>query len=269
MRAHRPRRPPKKLSPSESASALASLTPTPSPSPSGPDPTPPPPPAETSPSTRPQITRDHRLREELLHPFRRPKATIFGTLCVSAFVGTLFAAGRAALGADAPDVFLFNTAINLPAALAFGALARREVVFGRRALGVIAGCPEARDLPLGKKLRLGDVKDGAWVVAGRARDLVDVLLKAEIGEARLVAVAVDAGALEEQVLGEKVWAPAMEGDGKKAWDAWLGGVERSRRGVAVFWVEQGARGMGVDYLVEVKEKGVVDLGKLVRERGEV
>lgn len=264
MRARRPRRPAKKLSPSESASALASLTP----SPSAPAPPPPPPAveAEASPSARARITRDHRLREELLHPFRRPKATIFGTLCVSAFVGTLFAVGRAALGRDAPDVFLFNMAINLPAALAFGALARREVVFGRRALGVIASCPEARDLPVGKKLRLGDVKDGVWVVAGRARDLVDVLLKAEIGEARVVAVAVDAGALEEQVLGEKVWAPAMEGDGKKAWDAWLGGVERSRRGVALFWVEQGARGMGVDYLVEVKEKGVVDLGKLVRER---
>lgn len=221
---------------------------------------------------QPAISRDDRLREELAHPFRRPKLVIFGTLCLSAFVGTLFAAGRLALGADPLDVFAVNLGVNAPAVALFGFLAKREADFGRRALGVIAGCPEARDLPIDSRLRVGAIGDSdavVFVLAGRARDLADVLVRSELDACSVVAVAVDAGELDPIHLGPRVWAPNLgdDADTNRAWVSWLNGVKRQRKEIAVFRIRGAgsAVGMGEEYLVVVGEPSKLDLSRIVHE----
>lgn len=215
------------------------------------------------------ITRDDRLREELQHPFRRPKLVIFGTLALSATVGTLFATGRLLLGADAVDVYAVNMAVNAPAIALFVFLAKREADFGRRSLGVLARCPEARDLPLGGRLRVGGAggAEVLHVVAGRARDVAEVLLRTDVTGVSLVAVAVDAGRLDQLVLGPRVWAPELEDDpdSKTAWDAWLEDVNRPRKHVAVFRLPNAkqAKGLGGEYVVAVDDAENLDLTALL------
>lgn len=244
---------------------------------------------------RPAITRDDRLREEIAHPFRRPKLVIFGTLALSATVGTLFAIGRFALGKDAPDIVALNCSINIPAVVVFGWLAKREIDFGRRALGVIAKCTEARDLPLQKPLhgsarfaagRFGssDVRlevmrgrsdQDLYVLVGRARDVADVLVGAALQENDfppvIVAVALDAGALDPTYLGPSVVCGRIgppserENSDRRAWEGWLSHVRRPRKSVAIFRIPRtdNARGMGEEYLARVEEPASLDLRSIV------
>jgi Low psii accumulation1 / Rep27 len=231
----------------------------------------------------PTITRDARLREEIAHPFRRVKVTVFGTLAISAAIGTLFATGRVLLGADAIDVYGVNCLVNVPAVLLFGWLAKREVDFGRRALGIIAKCSQARDLPLeappgvsSAPRRVGDLvlKGDLYIVAGRARDVADALLDSGGGDdtPAIVACALDTGVLDATYLGLHVsvaascapqGAQGVKADSEewRAWGPWAGRVKRGRRDVAVFYLPKGdlARGLGDEYVLAVGAPGKVDL----------
>lgn len=197
------------------------------------------------------------------------------------------------LGADATDVFILNLVINISASGLFGYLAKRELDFGRRSLGVLAGCPQARDLPLesytgGNKaggslaravrsatrldalIRVADV----IVVAGRARDVVDAVLEykataeKESEDVALVACAIDGGELDTSELGGDslaVSAAAVDIDSEtettRAWIDWVDRVERSRREVTIFRIPRRdpGRGMGDAYSVAVGLPKKIDL----------
>lgn len=94
------------------------------------------------------ISLEHRLREEILHPLRKPKQTLFGTLTFSASLGFLIACARLATARDTPDQVFVNISVDVAALALFGYLTWREFDFGRRSLNSIAGRPEPRDLPI-------------------------------------------------------------------------------------------------------------------------
>lgn len=94
------------------------------------------------------ISLEHRLREEILHPLRKPKQTLFGTLTFSASLGFLIACARLATARDTPDQVVVNISVDVAALALFGYLTWREFDFGRRSLNSIAGRPEPRDLPI-------------------------------------------------------------------------------------------------------------------------
>lgn len=242
---------------------------------------------------RPVITQDDRLREEIAHPLRRLKLVGFGTLTISATIGTLFALGRFALGKDALDVVALNCLINIPAVGLFGWLAKREADFGRRALGVIAKCTEARDLPLQKMSQRSGLFGGlgaqeprlesvrrrtgrdVYVVAGRAREVADVLVRASLSDNDnppvIVAVALDAGALDPTYLGPtvvcgQIGSPAeRDSSDRRAWEGWLAQVRRPRKNIAVFRIPKNdsGRGMGDEYLLQVQEPASLDFRDIV------
>lgn len=89
---------------------------------------------------------EHRLREEILHPLRKPKLTLFGTLAFSATLGFFFACARLVTDNDGLLQVSTNVAIDITAVTLFGYLTRREFEFGRRSLNSLAGIPQPRDL---------------------------------------------------------------------------------------------------------------------------
>lgn len=94
------------------------------------------------------ISMEHRLREEILHPLRKPKQTLFGTLAFSATLGFFFACGRLVVEKDSLVQVGTNVTIDVAAVALFGYLTWREFEFGRRSLNSIAGIPQPRDLPI-------------------------------------------------------------------------------------------------------------------------
>lgn len=94
------------------------------------------------------ISMEHRLREEILHPLRKPKQTLFGTLAFSATLGFFFACGRLVVEKDTLVQVGTNVTIDVAAVALFGYLTWREFEFGRRSLNSIAGIPQPRDLPI-------------------------------------------------------------------------------------------------------------------------
>lgn len=94
------------------------------------------------------ISMEHRLREEILHPLRKPKQTLFATLTFSAVLGLFFACGRLLAEKDGLGRVSINVAVDAGAVALFGYLFLRELEFGRRSLNSIAGRPQPRDLPV-------------------------------------------------------------------------------------------------------------------------
>lgn len=97
------------------------------------------------------ISLEHRLREEILHPLRKPKQTLFATLTFSATLGLFFACARLIAEKDGLARVSTNVAIDAAAVTLFGYLTWRELEFGRRSLNSIAGRPQPRDLPIVKR----------------------------------------------------------------------------------------------------------------------
>lgn len=94
------------------------------------------------------ISLEHRLREEILHPLRKPKQTLFATLTFSAILGLFFACARLIAEKDGIARVSTNVAIDAAAVGLFGYLTWRELEFGRRSLNSIAGRPQPRDLSI-------------------------------------------------------------------------------------------------------------------------
>lgn len=94
------------------------------------------------------ISLEHRLREEILHPLRKPKQTLFATLAFSATLGFFIACGRLATARDTPTEVFTNISVDISAIALFAFLTWREFEFGRRSLNSIAGRPQPRDLPV-------------------------------------------------------------------------------------------------------------------------
>lgn len=123
------------------------------------------------------ISLEHRLREEIQHPLRKPKLTLFGTLSFSATLGFFFALGRLAANKDSVAQVSKNVVIDIAAIAVFSYLAWREVDFGRRSLNSIAGIPEPRDLrvtplPVEQRRRLLPFGGGRNGISGTP-DLTD------------------------------------------------------------------------------------------------
>lgn len=222
------------------------------------------------------ISLEARLREEIIHPLRKPKLTLFGTLAFSATLGFFFALGRLAAEKDSLALVSKNVAIDISAIALFGYLTWREVDFGRRSLNSIAGCPQPRDLPiirqsasesssfnlpffnrssnsssnnerLSSALRTSDVV----IAAGRTVDLRKYLDRcmeqANYNSAApsteydslhptLVAFSTDRRDNTDSLTGATV-APSPVEDSMKDWINWLGDAIPPRRNIALFRIE--------------------------------
>lgn len=204
------------------------------------------------------ISLEHRLREEILHPLRKPKQTFFGTLAFSATLGFFFAVSRYLAKKDEFGYAAKNIAIDVVALVLFAFLTWREFEFGRRSLNSIAGRPQARDLPivrlqkpsvtvpiLDKKPRLSTLLGGRdlVIVAGRRVDVLKYLGRcvASSSEAAIVAFPTDATAMDADLIGVEAVASG-EVDDKKDWIAWLRDAVPPRRNIALFKIENGDDG---------------------------
>lgn len=228
------------------------------------------------------ISLEDRLREEIAHPLRKPKLTLFGTLAFSATLGLLFALARLARADDAPAQVAQNVVVDIAAIGLFGYLAWREVQFGRRSLNSLAGQPEARDLRVmvidegamqgvpvvggGSGRRLGALFQGkdVVVVAGRAVDVHKYLgrVAGEGGKSlAVVALATDARGEEENDFEGAVAVASGEADNTKDWSAWIGDAVPPRKNVALFRIDAGDDGRSAAnaYVVAVGEPMTVPL----------
>lgn len=221
------------------------------------------------------ISLENRLREEIAHPLRKPKLTLFGTLAFSATIGALFALARLARGDDAPAQVAQNVAVDMIAVGLFGYLAWREVQFGRRSLNSLAGRPEARDLQVmvldekatqaapvvgnGSGRRLGSLfrEKDVVVVAGRAIDVRKYLGRVHAGEGGVnlsvvTALPTDAQRQDDAFEGAAAVASG-EADNTKDWTSWIGDAVPPRRNVALFSIEAGDKGQSAanTYVVAV------------------
>lgn len=222
------------------------------------------------------ISLEDRLREEIAHPLRKPKLTLFGTLAFSAMLGLLFALARLARADDAPTQVAQNVVVDIAAIGLFGYLAWREIQFGRRSLNSLAGQPEARDLQVmvlnegavqavpivggGSGRRLGTLFKGkdVVVVAGRAVDVQKYLgrVAGEGGErVAVVALATDARGEEENAFEGAVAVASGEADNTRDWSAWIGDAVPPRKNVALFRIDAGDDGRKAAnaYIVAVGE----------------
>lgn len=208
------------------------------------------------------ITLEQRLREEIKHPLRKPKQTLFATLSFSAGVGLFFALGRLAAAKDQPLTAANNIFIDLVAILLFGRLTYSQVEFGRRALNSIALRPEARDLPLVPlqnsvpflpKHRVSTLLRAADVVvaAGRGVDVLAYLKRGGGDSVEVVAFPTDGGKVTE--LGNVADGVAVtEGEGMADWIAWLGDAVPPRKNISLFRVGKGTgKGAASSFVVAV------------------
>lgn len=197
------------------------------------------------------VTLEHRLREELAHPLRKGKLTLFLSLAASANVGFLFALGRAAAGKDAFDVAAVNGAVDATAVLLFGALAWREAEFGRRSVNSIAGAVQARDLPVlaspelgGRKTRLSSLlkRRDVVVAAGRSKDVTAYFARAGVaGDPGIATVlfATDSAQHEDSNDCNTDAVVPSDEDAVRDWVSWLGDAVPPRRSVVLFRVPRG------------------------------
>lgn len=237
------------------------------------------------------ISLEDRLREEIAHPLRKPKLTLFGTLAFSATLGLLFALARLARADDAPAQAAQNVAVDIVAIGLFGYLAWREVQFGRRSLNSLAGSPEARDLQVmvlgegatqaapvvggGSGRRLGALFKGkdVIVVAGRAMDVRKYLTRVDAdgdssGGAVVVALPTDTQGQEDNAFEGAVAVASGEADNTKDWSAWIGDAVPPRKNVALFRIGAGDDGRSAAnaYVVAVGEPMVLPMpGNAKRE----
>lgn len=208
---------------------------------------------------------EHRLREEIKHPLRKPKQTLFGALAFSATLGFFITIGRfAAVSDDSVTKLLTNLSVNLTAATLFAYLTWTQVQFGRRSLNSIAGVPQARDLPIKRIASSSSPTLPSWFSAGPQRlasliTAADVLLlvgrKAEIEKylkrcqstaerpqpaVALVAFATDVDKKDDESYASGADAIALaEVNRDRDWQAWLANSLPSKRNMAVFRFPRG------------------------------
>lgn len=224
------------------------------------------------------ISLEDRLREEIAHPLRKPKLTLFGTLAFSATLGMLFALARLVRADDAPAQVAQNVAVDIAAIGLFGYLAWREVQFGRRSLNSLAGRPEARDLRVmvldekatqaapivgnGSGRRLGALFRGGdvIVVAGRAADVRKYLGRIDASERvtgtpLVVALPTDVQGEEENAFEGAIAVASGEAENTKDWSSWIGDAVPPKRNVVLFKIESGDKGQSAAraYIVGVGE----------------
>lgn len=222
------------------------------------------------------ISLEHRLREEIQHPLRRPKQTLFATLAFSATLGFFFACGRLAAEKDSFAQVAQNVAIDIIAITVFAYLTWREYDFGRRSLNSIAGCPQPRDLPisiannssvsslsiLSSTQRLSSLikQSDIVIIAGRVSDLQRYIqrcidISTDKSAPVLVAFATDVRENMSDVCEGADAFPASDDEAITDWVAWLGEAVPPRRNVALFRID--ARDAAVlpasDYIVAVED----------------
>lgn len=251
------------------------------------------------------ISMEHRLREEIQHPLRKPKLTLFGTLTFSATIGFFIAVARLATEKDSLAQVSTNVGVDIAAVALFGYLTWREAEFGRRAVNSIAGCPQPRDLSIMRLsssaspflrlpsfnrksnssttermstvLRSSDIV----IVAGRTVDLrkyldrcmQDGMYSSKDSNVRyntmhptLIALATDVRDNTDSLAGATAVA-SREGDDMVDWIAWLGDAVPPRRNVALFRIEatDSARGAASSYVVNVDDPAIVPLPEDARK----
>lgn len=230
------------------------------------------------------ISLEDRLREEIAHPLRKPKLTLFATLAFSATLGLFFALARLARADDSPAQVAQNVAVDVLAIGLFGYLAWREVQFGRRSLNSLAGRPEARDLQVmvlgngatkaapvvggSSGRRLGTLLKGndVVVVAGRAADVRKYLIRVDgdkdaANGAVVVALPTDMRREEENAFEGATAVASGEAENAKDWSAWIGDAIPPKRNVALFRIEAGDNGRSAAnvYVVAVGEPSSLPL----------
>lgn len=238
------------------------------------------------------ISLEHRLREEIKHPLRKPKQTLFATLSFSATIGLLFAFGRLAMERDSIYQVSKNVAIDITAILIFAYLTWREFEFGRRSLNSMAGIPQARDLPILSQQLPASVKlpfsnnfqserlsqllsqSDVVVVAGRREDVLKYVDRCETEpepehaskKLSLVAFATDSiGTRDESFKPAKAVASG-KGEGAADWIAWLGDATPPRRNVALFRIDAKDKGSqsASSYAVAVDDPSSLPLPRQAR-----
>lgn len=246
---------------------------------------PPPPPPDASPPTTSSpnapdlsqtdsagITLETRLREELEHPFRSPRQTLFTTLSMSATVGLLIAITRLLARADTTVPALQNIAIDLLAALSFAWLALREYRFGQRSLRAMSGRPLARDLAYVRASEKGILERilsrDVLVVVGDGKS-VKTYLDGGVDGMNVVAFSMD----QYDIGTGYVASPESRAD----WIAWLGPAVPPRKNVALFLIPaltaQWRGGVGADsdakdYIVAIASPSELPRPSQARRVGE-
>lgn len=221
---------------------------------------------------------EDRLREEIAHPLRKPKQTLFGTLSFSALLGLFFALARS--NKDTALHVAQNVAVDIAAIALFAWLTWREVQFGRRSLNSLAGRPQARDLQVlmlgqdgkavgnGKEKMVGDLGRVDVVVAvGRAADLRKYLIRFEESRddrpnmEKVIVFPTDVQSNEERFYSGADAVASGETEKVKDWVAWLGDAIPPRRNVALFCIEAGdsRAGAASSYVVAVGDPSDIPL----------
>ncbi|PXF43329.1 hypothetical protein BWQ96_06968 [Gracilariopsis chorda] len=206
------------------------------------------------------ISLEHRLREEIKHPLRKPKQTLFGAFAFSATLGFFITLGRfAAVSDDSATQLFTNVAVNLTAASLFAYLTWTQVQFGRRSLNSIAGIPQARDLPIKRVSSSPSLTIPSWLstgpqrlssllttfdtvlVVGRKSELEKYLKRCQsTAENPQPAVALVVFATDFDKRNEEAYASGADaialGEVKrdKDWLSWLANTLPSKRNIAVF-----------------------------------
>ncbi|CAN8070374.1 unnamed protein product [Agarophyton chilense] len=204
------------------------------------------------------ISLEHRLKEEIKHPLRKPKQTLFATLSFSAFLASPIAISRFVTHADSIQQLSINLLINITAVATFGYLTWRQVQFGRRALNSFAGRPQLRDLPIASPseklavlpsllrapkrmsslLRRSDVilligrRIQMYTYLARCKETFDVMPSA------LVIFPTDVNSSEEQFPIQPDAIPDRENDGNADWKAWIADVVPARRNIVVLRISR-------------------------------
>ena len=209
------------------------------------------------------ITLEHRLREEIAHPLRKPKLTLFGTLAFSATVGLFFAIAR--IQADPVERVVKNVLVDITAIVLFARLAYGQVLFGRRSLNSIAGKVQARDLGITGfkqqlKLPFGSSKqrlsmlltEEIVIVAGRRADVLKYLGRAVAsGDSQaVVAFSTDGNGKGQTLIGVVAEADT---DDVADWVNWLADAIPPRRNVSLFRVgkDDSTKTVANDCVVEI------------------
>ena len=222
------------------------------------------------------ISLETRLREEILHPLRKPRQTLFFTLAFSATVGLLVAIGRYLTNQDVFSTAAINITIDISAMIIFYALAWRDVDFGRRSINSLAKKTQFRDLPVlllptnsnsKPKLISRLLSDDILLIVGKATDITKYLERRHQSDTQhsnlqLIVFPTDAVDINASETFQSVNAVAGgDVNATQDWRSWLAEAIPPRRNIALFRINKNDSGTNPpgEYVIAAGEPNMLPL----------
>lgn len=222
------------------------------------------------------ISLETRLREEILHPLRKPRQTLFFTLGFSATIGLLVAIGRYLTKQDVFSTAAINVGIDISAMIIFYGLAWRDVEFGRRSINSLAKKTQLRDLPVlllpttsnsKPKLISRLLSDDILLIVGKATDITKYLERQDESDIqpsnlKIIVFPTDAVDINASETFESVNGVAGgDVNATQDWRSWLAEAIPPRRNVALFRINKNDGGTNSpgEYVIAAGEPDMLPL----------